>query len=106
MHKKGVVEVLVIIIIIIIILWIATAVSHGAGRECRKDSDCSSESYCSSDFECHKIPVIEKTTITNIHEYNSAAWILAFAIIVAAIIIRWDTLRKALFKEPPHKEEY
>lgn len=78
------VGILVIIIIIIIVVWLVNI----SGRECTQDSQCGSESYCGSDFKCHKIPIIEKTITQN--QYGRAATILGFAMIIAAVILKWN----------------
>ena len=84
--KKGVAwlaAVLFIIIIVIIIVWLVNL----SNRECSKDSDCSDGFYCGSDFSCHEFKIVEKTTVNN--DLIGAGIIIAVAIIIAAIILRY-----------------
>jgi len=78
-----------IIIIIIVLVFIGWLVNIG-GRECRTNKDCGEEAYCGSDFACHQIPVIERSTGTS---YTVPALIIGLAMIVTAVILRWDKLR-------------
>lgn len=104
-NKRGsaaVIAVVVIVIIIAGIIWAKTV----EDRECKRDSDCGQESYCGADFSCHKIPVIEKTVITNEYNFTAAAIILAIAIIIAAIILRWKMNGKKEDKKEQKQELY
>jgi len=80
--------VLIVIIIIIIVVWIVVLV----GRECTNDSDCGEGYYCGSDNNCHEHRIIEKTVIQN--QYDRAAYIIAFALIVGALILRFGKKQK------------
>jgi hypothetical protein len=78
-----------IIVIIIVVLALGWLVNEG-WKECRVDSDCKSGQYCSSKFECNDIPVIEKTSRQS-YISNLGAWVIGISLIVAAIIMKWDT---------------
>jgi hypothetical protein len=57
------------------------------GRECNLNSDCGSERFCGSDFKCHDYPSIQKTV--NNYNFMPAATIIALAIVLAALILRF-----------------
>jgi hypothetical protein len=87
--KKAASAVMVIIIIVVAIFlyWLVTGTMQK--KECKKDSECGEGYYCGSDFACHEFKVVEK----NVIEYNLLvpSIILGFAIIIAAIILRWKS---------------
>jgi len=91
--------IVVVILVIIVLFWIGKSLM----KECRKDTDCGSGYYCGSDFKCHQMKTIEKTIIKN--DFNRAAYLIAFAIIIAAIILRLKpkklNLRNIIEKNPP-----
>ena len=87
--KKADGGVTAIIIIIIVLVFIGWLVNIG-GRECRTNKDCGEEAYCGSDFACHQIPVIERSTGAS---YTLPALIIGLAMIVTAVIIKWDSIK-------------
>ena len=82
---NGALIILVVVVIIIILYLIIDA----ATKECWKDTDCGQERYCGSDFKCHDMKIINKTIINNDYGLWKAAIIVAIAIIIAALILRW-----------------
>ena len=74
-------------LIAILTIWTVNYLSH----ECNNNSDCGDDSYCGAENSCHKYP----TTPVTIVKYNflGGALIIAFAIIVAAIILRTKKFR-------------
>lgn len=108
-YKKASAAVIVlsVILILIILFWIGKSLM----KECKKDTDCSSGYYCSSDFKCHETKTIEKTIIKN--DFSKSAYSIAFAIIIAAIILRFKPkkiknmdLGKFIEKNPPKNYTY
>jgi len=91
--------VLVVILAIVCLVWIGKSLM----KECNKDTDCSAGYYCGSDFKCHQMKTIEKTIIKN--DFGRAAYLIAFAIIIAAIILRLKpkklNLGNIIEKNPP-----
>lgn len=81
-----------IIIVIVILIFLGWLVNMG-GRECRTNKECGKDSYCGSDFACHQTPVIEKSPVVVERHYTVPALILGVAIIVAAVIFRWDKIK-------------
>lgn len=94
MHsKKASGSFILIALVIFLSVWWLVNVSS---RECNTNNDCSSESYCGSDFTCRTYPNIQKTVV----QY-SLLWpsvIIALALIITTLILRWDKLM-------PKKEE-
>jgi len=78
-----------IIIIIIVLVFIGWLVNIG-GRECRTNKDCGKDAYCGSDFACHQVPVIERSAGAS---YTLPALIIGLAMIVTAVIIKWDRIK-------------
>ena len=104
MNKKGEVVLLTILIIIIIIVILGWFVREGI-KECRSDSECRDGEYCDSRFECRQIPVITQTVQASPSvDYNNAAWIIGIALVIAAVIMKWDTLFKR--KRPKNKQHH
>ena len=90
---NGGVTFILIAVIVFLAAWWLVNVSH---RECNSNKECSSESYCGADFACHPYPNIQKTVV----QFN-LLWpsiILAVALILAVLILRWDRIM-------PKKEE-
>lgn len=85
----GITAVIIVVIILIFLGWLV----HIGGRECRTNSDCSKDAYCGSDFTCHKIPVIEKSPVVVERHYTIPALIIGVAMIITAVIVKWDKLR-------------
>ena len=103
MNKKADGGLTAIIIIIIIVLAIGWLVNEGY-KECRSDSDCSDTEYCGSDFSCHQHKVIKESAAPiNI---NTAAWVIGISLIIAAIIMKWDTIFKKKKKKKKEEDEY
>ena len=88
-----------VILVIIILFWAVKSLM----KECRKDTDCGSGYYCGSDFKCHEMKIIEKTIIKS--DFGRAVYIIAFSIIIAAIILRFKlkklNLGNFIEKNPP-----
>jgi hypothetical protein len=89
MNKKADGGLTAIVIILIIVVFLGWLVNVG-GRECRTNKDCGEDNYCGSDFACHKFPVIEKEYKSG--NYIVPALIIGIALIVTAVILRWDKL--------------
>ena len=91
LYKKSEAGVAAVLIIIVIVFFLGWLINIGQ-RECRTNRDCGSESYCGSDFSCHSYPTIQKTVV----QYNFfwPALIIGIAIVVAAMIFRWDKIRR------------
>lgn len=89
LHKKseaGLVTVLIIVIGLFFFGWLINV----SQRECKTNRDCGSEAYCGSDFSCHQFPIIQKTVV----QYNllGSSIIIGLAIVIAAVIFRWDKI--------------
>lgn len=82
----GVIAILLVVIVLIFVGWLVNV----GNRECRTNKDCGNDAYCGSDFACHQIPVIERSTSTS---YTLPALIIGAAMIITAVILRWDKLR-------------
>ena len=96
--EAGLTLILVIIVAVLVFGWALNA----SQRECKKNSDCNSESYCGSDFQCHKYPNIQ------VVQYNflGPAIIIGIAILLAALIIRWNRQQsQPETQEAPRTEE-
>lgn len=93
--KKADGGVTAIIIVVLILIFLGWLVNVG-GRECRTNKDCGEDAYCGSDFACHKIPVIEKSSVVVDRHYTIPALIIGVAIILTAVIFKWDKLRPNL----------
>ena len=89
--KKSEAGLAVILILVIVLFFFGWLIDIGQ-RECRTNKDCGSEAYCGSDFSCHSFPTIQKTVIQNNFVFPSI--IIGIAIVIAAIIFRWDKLRR------------
>jgi len=92
--EAGLTIILVLVIVFVFLGWLFNT----SQRECRSNKDCNSDSYCGSDFSCHSYPNIQKTVV----QYNFL-WpsvIIGIAIIIAAIIFKWNDLRN---KKANHK---
>ena len=80
-QKKGAIIIpIVVALALVIILW---NIVGTITKECTGDRQCNVNEYCGSDFKCHEHP-----QITN-NNFIPAATIMGFAIIAAAIIMRW-----------------
>jgi uncharacterized protein YpmB len=108
MLNKKADAVITLLIIIIIVIFLAWLINQG-WKECRVDSDCEDKQYCGSDFSCHDFKVIEvqKSSPSSVN-YNVAAWIIGISLILAALIMKWDTIfkKKKKEKKTEEKEEY
>lgn len=89
--KKGMVCLTCLIVVALILVFFGWVIKEGY-KECRRDSDCKNGYYCSSSFECRQIPIIQETTSPP--NYDKAAWIIGISLIIAAIIIKWNTKKK------------
>ena len=81
---------LAIVIVIMAVLFFFGWLINFSQMECRSNKDCGSEAYCGSDYSCHTYPTIQKTVV----QYNFL-WpsiIIGIAIVIAAIIFRWDKI--------------
>jgi len=90
MNKKG--DVLLVgILIVVLIIFILMLFDNFAFRECSSDDECGEKAYCGVDHTCHNHPVIEKTIIKESVSYELAgpAGLIAFAIIISAIVLKW-----------------
>lgn len=104
MNKKADGGLTAVVIILVIVVFLGYLINVG-GRECRTNKDCGEDYYCGSDFACHKFQVIEKTSESG--NYVVPALIVGIALIVTAIILKWDKIsesRKAK-KQDKQKEE-
>ncbi|MBR9699516.1 hypothetical protein GOV09_03625 [Candidatus Woesearchaeota archaeon] len=91
-----------ILLIIVIILALGWLVNEG-WKECRVDSDCSEAQYCGSDFSCHDMQIFREVGSPQGIHLNSAVVFLGISIIIAAVIMKWDTLfKKKKKKKPEH----
>jgi hypothetical protein len=104
LYKKGDVGLGAIIVIILIIIFLGWLINEG-WKECRVDSDCKEAQYCTSQNTCKDIPVIEKTSPNTAINYNYAAWVIGLSLIVAALIMKWDTLFGKKKKKDDKKED-
>ncbi len=95
LNKKADGGITAIIIVVIILVFIGWLVAMG-NRECNTDSDCGKGSYCGSDFACHEIPVIEKSASVS---FTLPALILGIAMIITAVILKWEKLMPNKSKE-------
>lgn len=100
LHKKAEAGLVIVTILIILIFSIGWLINVNQ-RECRTDNECGSESYCGSDFSCHPYPTIQKTIVQN--NFLVPSIVIALAIVLAAIIFRWNKLRP---KEEKKVEEH
>lgn len=97
--KKGSATAIIIIIIIVIFLgWIV----HEGAKECKSNSDCRDNQYCSSQFTCEDFPTIEYGSP---QVSNSFAWIIGISLIIAALIMKWDTIFKKKEKKSSEEEK-
>ena len=90
LHRKAEMGIVVILVVVILLFAIGYVINIG-NRECNDNKDCGSESYCGSDFACHSYPTIEKTIIEN--NYLVPSILIALAIVIAAMIFRWNELK-------------
>ena len=79
MNKKANVLVIVGIIIIVLLIWLITIASY----DCNSDNDCGKGFYCDVKHTCNQIPVIEK------NDLEKPATIVALAIVLGALILKW-----------------
>ena len=93
LNKKADGGLTAIVIIIIIIVFLGWLVNLG-GRECNSNKDCREDSYCGSDFNCHEIPVIERTTTVTKRSPTAPMLIISLTLIILAIIFRWEKIFK------------
>ena len=101
LNKKADVVIGVIIIIILILIFLGWLIHEGQ-KECRSNKDCKTNEYCGSDFACHNIP---KTEPSPPGDYTNAAWIIGISLIVAALILKWDSIFGKKTKEENEKKE-
>ena len=109
MNKKADGGITAIVIILVVIVFIGWLVNLGS-RECNSNKDCEEDSYCGSDFNCHKIPVIEKTSEVVKRSYTAPVLIVCATIVILAIIWRWEKIfrkkEKVDIEKPKEKEPY
>ena len=100
LYKKSEAGLTILLVIIVIVLFLGWLINLSQ-RECKSNRDCGSEAYCGSDFSCHSYPTIQKTVV----QYNLfwPALIIGLAIVIAAIIFKWD---KIMSKEIKQKENF
>ncbi len=101
MNKKADGGLTAIVIIIIIIVFLGWLVNLG-GRECSSNKDCREDSYCGSDFNCHEIPIIERTTTVTKRSPTAPILIISITLIILAVIFRWE---KMFGKREPKAEK-
>lgn len=89
-YKKSEVGLAVILILVIVVFFFGWLINTSQ-RECKTNRDCGSESYCGSDFSCHTYPNIQKTVVQ--YNFIGPSLIIGIAIVIAAIIFRWNTIR-------------
>mgnify|MGYP001576683695 CR=1 FL=1 len=89
---------LLAIVFLIFVGWLITINK----RECTSDSYCGEGYYCGSDFGCHKMPVYEKTVVDN--SLVAPAVIIGLAIVLAAIVLRWNGGLRYRRKEHHHDD--
>ena len=99
--KKAEMGIIVVLVVIILLFAIGYVVNVG-NRECSSNKDCGSDSYCGSDFSCHAYPLIEKNIVSN--NYFVPSILIALAIIIAAVIFKWNEL-KPKDEQPVEKTE-
>jgi len=90
MNKKADIGLGIILVIIIIVIFLGWLVNEG-WKECRADNDCKQNQYCTSQFTCKDIPVREKFS-PSAPVSDDAAWILGVALVIAALILKFDSV--------------
>ena len=105
--KKGEVTLAVIVLIIVIIVFVGWMMREG-WKECRSNRDCGETEYCGADFSCHEYKIVQVPSPSD--RTTSTAWIIGIAIIIAAIILKWDSIFRrghaSHGNEHHHEEEY
>jgi hypothetical protein len=103
LYRKGVADKVAWgIMITAVILVSGAALLMELNKECRKDADCGSKDfYCGSDFSCHEKEIVVKTEIRQ--DYTIPAYVLAIAIMIAAIILRSKDIKFKLPERPKKK---
>ena len=94
----------VIIVILIIVLALGWLVNEGY-KECHNDSDCADNQYCTSGFECKDIPQPTQASPKQSIISDYGAWVVGLSLIVAAVIIKWETFFPFLKKKEKKKQE-
>ena len=92
-----------IVIVLIVIIFFVWLIGE-AQKECRRDSDCNN-GICNSNFEC--VSIQKSNSAQN---FNTGALILGVALIIAALIMKWDKIfgkkeKKELEEEKEEKED-
>lgn len=110
MNKKSQAGLTAIVIILIALVFLGWLVKIGS-RECNSNKDCEEGYYCGSDFNCHEIPVIEKTTTVTKRSYTLPVLLICITAIILAIIWKWEKIfgKKEATEEieaPKEKEPY
>ncbi len=105
LYKKAEAITATVIIVLIIIIFLGWLVDRGS-RECKTNAGCGEGSYCGSDFQCHQMPVIEKTVNTHVHQYTNAGLIIGLAIVIAAIILRWPKQKPRTMQPEQYYDYY
>lgn len=96
--KKGqVATILIIVLIVVLVIWV---VNFGR-RECRTDRNCGKEYYCGSDFQCHEK---EKIAVKS-NDFLFPSLIIAVALIISAVILRFKFGRKKEPEAPQQEQE-
>jgi len=90
LNKKSEAGLTIIVIVIIVALFLGWIINLNQ-RECISNKDCGSEAYCGSDFSCHSFPTIQKTVVQ--YNFLVPSIMIGIAIIIAAIIFRWNQIR-------------
>ena len=80
----GVAAVIIILLLIIFFGWMFSQ----SWKECRTHKDCRSDQVCNYRNECEDLPQPASTGNTN----TLAALILGGALVIVAIIMKWDSL--------------
>jgi hypothetical protein len=96
-NKRADITIGTILLIVIILLFLGWIINE-SWKECRVDADCKSNQYCTSSFTCKDVPVVEKTSPAIAADLTAVAWIIGLCLIIAAAILRWDSI-SATFKK-------
>ena len=86
----------VVVIVLVIVVFLAWFINE-SWKECRSDSDCNN-GICNSNFECVSI---QQNSGQN---FNTGALILGVALIIAALIMKWDKIFKKKSSEKTEEE--
>ena len=100
-RKAEATTIVIIAIVIILSLWL---VNFGR-KECRTDRNCGKEYYCASDFQCHEK---EKIILEKSPDYVVPSLIIAAALVISAVILRfrWERKKKKPVEEASEEFKY